>query len=117
VGRSFLRNDTCDLFQILFFQNFSMMQFVAGDHICQRADGDFVLAGDAATGPGCFVEIAKQRDRGAADGNVILDEIFERTARERAIADVIVLLESCEGRLISALRWPRTSFTLHLPGA
>ena len=76
-----------------------MMQFVSGNDIGQGAHRHLVLAGHAAAGPGSLVEIAKERDGGAAHGDVILDQVRQVDARERAIADVIVLLEAFDGSL------------------
>src|ERR1039458_1000392 len=82
------------LFQILLLNNSSMMQFVSGDDIGQGTHGDLVLVGHAAAGPGGFVEIAKQRDGGSSDSDVVLDQVGQRTAREGGVADVVVLLEA-----------------------
>jgi hypothetical protein len=50
-----------------------MVHFVACDDVGQRSHRYFVFVGHAATGPGNFIEIAKQRNRGSTNGNVIFD--------------------------------------------
>jgi hypothetical protein len=46
--------------EVLLFQDSAVVEFVAGDCIGQRADGHFIVVGDAAPGPGFLVQIAEQ---------------------------------------------------------
>src|ERR1700752_915850 len=82
--------------EIFFFENAAVVEFVAGGDVGEGADADFVVVGDAATHPGVLVEIAKECQRGAADGDVVFDDFGERTRGEGAVADVVVLLEAGE---------------------
>src|ERR1700732_4057239 len=46
--------------------------------------------------------MAKQGNGGAADGNVVLDQVSQRTASERTIADVVVLLVAFDRSRVAA---------------
>src|SRR5260370_41686327 len=56
-----------------------MMQLMPRDDVGEPPHADFVLVRDTATGPRCLVEIAQQRQRGAAHG----DEVLTRSASRR----------------------------------
>ena len=73
------------------------MQLMPRDDVGQRAHADCILAGDAEPRPRLFIEVAKQRQRGAANGDEVLDQIGQRTLRKRTVADVVVLFEAFEG--------------------
>src|ERR1035438_5470188 len=63
--------------QVFFFQNPPVMQFVSGDDVGEGAYGDFIVTGCAASSPGRFVEVAEERNGGAADSDVVLDQVFD----------------------------------------
>ena len=62
-----------------------MMQLVAGDDVSNSAHADLVLIRGSAAHPCRLIEIAQQRQRGAAYGDEFFDKISERTMRERTI--------------------------------
>jgi len=86
--------------EILFFQDAAVVEFVAGGDIAESADGYFLLVGDAAAGPGLLVEIPQQGQRGAPDGDVVFDDFGKR--HPGSVADIVILLETFDGRAISA---------------
>jgi len=71
-----------------------VVQFVAGCDVGQGADADFVVVDDASTRPGLLVQIAKKRECGSADGDVVFDDFSDRPMGRGAVTDVIVLLEA-----------------------
>src|SRR5271166_6155098 len=79
-----------------------MMQFVAGDDIGKGSDAHLILIGYAAAAPGSAVEIAKQGNRGAADSDVVLDQIGQGTVRPGAVANIVVLLVAFDRSGIAA---------------
>ena len=88
--------------EIFFFENAAVVEFVPGGDVSQGADADFVVVGDAAAHPGLLVEIAKERQRSAADGDIVFDDFGQRTRGEGAVADVVVLLETGQRSAVSA---------------
>jgi len=88
--------------EVFLLEDPAMVQFVSGDEISDSAGADLILVCDAAALPGCFVQIAQQRECGASDGDVVLDHVGERALGERAVADVVVLLEAFDRRPVTA---------------
>src|SRR5260370_34809653 len=82
--------------EIPLHQNSAMVQLMPRDDVGEPPHADFALVRDTATGPGCFVEIAQQRQRGAAHGDEVLHQIGQRTLRGRPVAHIVVLLKACE---------------------
>src|SRR5215472_13211578 len=88
--------------EILCFEDAAVVDLMACDRVGNRADADFVVVGDAAAGPGCLVKIPQERQRSAANSDVIFDHFGQRTIREGTVADIVVLFESFDGRAIAA---------------
>ena len=88
--------------KVLFLQNLSMVQLMSCDGVSQGAYRHFILAGHAAARPGLLVEIAQQREGGAADRDVILNDFRQGGVREGAVTDVVILLEAFHRRLVAA---------------
>ena len=79
-----------------------MVQFVARDDEGQGADCDFILVGGSPAQP-CFVAKGVEKGGGgAADEGEFLDQVGQGTLAELTGADVVVLLETAEGRLVGA---------------
>jgi len=79
-----------------------MVQFVARDDEGQGADCDFILVGGSPAQP-CFVAKGVEKGRGgAANEGEFLDQVGQGPLAELAGADVVVLLETAEGRLVGA---------------
>src|ERR1700723_3626328 len=80
--------------KIFLFQNPAMMQFMPCDDISESADADFILVCSTAPSPRRFVEMAQQGEGGPAYSDKVFHQIAQRTMREWAIANVVVLLEA-----------------------
>ena len=78
------------------------MALVPGDHVGQGADADRLPAGCTAAPPRVGIECPKQRQRRAADGAQLADEIGEGAGVEFRGWDVGILVEARERRLIAA---------------
>src|SRR5579872_6762655 len=88
--------------EVLLFQNPAMMQLMPRNNVSQRPNRYFVLVREAAAGPCSFVEIAQQRESGAAHGDKILHSIAQRAIRKRTIAHVVILIEAFDGSGVAA---------------
>src|SRR5258706_4454423 len=77
--------------KVLLFQNPAMMQLMPRDDVSQPPHADFVLICDSAARPRRLVEIAQQRNRGAAHRDEVLDQIGQRTLRKRPITRLVIL--------------------------
>src|ERR1700722_1884846 len=88
--------------KIFLFQNPAMMQFVPCDDISDSADADFILVCSTAPSPRRFVKIAQQGKCGLAYSDKVFHQIAQRTMREWAIANVVILLEALHRRGIAA---------------
>src|SRR5437660_817642 len=84
------------------------MPLVAGEHEGERANRHFVLVGGASAAPGLAIQTRKQRNRRASDVFEFVNQILQAASAERTAANVIVLLEACERRLVSARKPERT---------
>src|SRR5216684_8921049 len=88
--------------KVLLFQNPAVMQFMAGKDVGKGADRDFILVGHAATRPGRLVKIPQQRHSRPAHGDEVFNPISQGPLPEGAVADVVVLLKTFQGRRIVA---------------
>src|SRR5215831_3294798 len=88
--------------EILFFEDPAVVEFVACGQVGDGADTEFGVVRYAASRPGWFVQIAIERQRGAADGDVILDQVSDRAMREGAVLYVVVLLKTGQRGAIAA---------------
>ena len=88
--------------EIFLFEDAAVVEFVAGGDVGQGADADSRSCWRCRGASRLLVEVAEQRQRGAADGDVVFDDFGERTRGERAVANVVVLLEAFDGRAVSA---------------
>ena len=79
-----------------------MMQLVPGDHPGERAHRDFVLIRHAAPHPRVILKLTEQQHCGPPYGLELLDQTGQRTLVERAVANVIVLLEAFDGSPVVA---------------
>src|SRR5262245_46657190 len=77
------------------------MEFVAGEGEADGANADLLAVSGAAASPGLGIEVAEQRDRRAAHGDEVFDEVLEGAAGERAVANVVVLLEAFDRGLVA----------------
>ena len=88
--------------KVFLLQKFSMMQFMAGNDVGESAHADFVFIGDAATHPIFGAKITEKRQGCYADRCKFRGQIRETAIGERAVVDVVVLLEAFYRRLIAA---------------
>src|ERR1035438_3727689 len=77
--------------EIPLFQDFAVVQLVAGDDEGQRTHGDFILIGASAAKPSLFAKRGGQRCSSAADQGELLGETGQGTFPKRAGAYVVVL--------------------------
>src|SRR2546426_12052485 len=88
--------------EVAFFEDPAVMQFVAGGDPGQRANRHLILVGHASAQPSLAIESAKERKGRVAHMAELGGEIGKAAAAKPAIADVIVLLEAFDGRLVVA---------------
>ena len=67
---------------------------MACDGVGDRTDADFVFVGDTAARPSWLVKISQERQRRAANGDIVFNQFRQRTIGEGCVADVVVLFES-----------------------
>src|SRR6266478_9627266 len=88
--------------EVLLFKNPPMMQLMPRNDVGEPPHGDFILVGNSAAHPCCFIQIAQQRQGSAAYRDEVLNQILQWTFCERAMTHVVVLLKTFEGRGVGA---------------
>ena len=78
------------------------MQFVAGDQVGQRQDGNRILAGNAAALPSFFIQRTEESHAGAAHVGILVQNVGKRAVIEPRAANEIILLKTFERRLVPA---------------
>src|SRR5258705_8922593 len=88
--------------KVALFQDVAMVQLVSGDDKCQGTYTDFFLVSGAPSCPIASTQVAKKGERCGAHAFEFLDQVLKAEIEKWAVADVVILFETREGRPIVA---------------